>query len=243
MTRPERALAGRWRPIALVGWLVALSGAVLFVWARIDAEASRADQLAGEADRRGTAVSTLAGDVRVLRQQVEAEGATPAAPDPAEAIDDLPARAEVPVPIPGPRGPKGDPGKPAPTITPSPGPAGRDGQDSTVPGPAGSPGAPGADSTVPGASGAPGKDGRDGAPGQDGQDGKNGAPGQDGQPPVGWTWESGGVTYTCRRVDDFDAAAPRYQCEAPQPEPAPTGSGDLPSPLAAALDPTRREFS
>nr|UAX58294.1 collagen-like protein [Streptomyces sp. A144] len=224
-------------------WLVALSGAVVLIWARIDAETERADTLAAEAARRGEAVGTLAGDVRILREQVKDSGETPKVPDPSQAVDELDDRTRVPVPLPGPRGPKGEPGKAAPTITPSPGPPGRDGQDSTVPGPAGSPGAPGADSTVPGPSGAPGKDGQDGQDGAPGRDGQDGAPGRDGQPPASWTFTYGGVTYTCRRVDNFDPAAPRYRCDAPQPDPAPSGSGGAPSPLAAALDPTRREYA
>ncbi|MEU2992602.1 collagen-like protein [Streptomyces griseoincarnatus] len=228
MTRPERALARRWRPLALMCWLVALSGAVVLIWARIDAETERADTLAVEADRRGEAVSTLAGDVRVLRAQVQASGATPKAPDPSAAVDDLDERTRVPVPVPGPRGPKGDPGRPGPTITPSPGPQGppgQDGDDSTVPGPAG---APGADSTVPGPSGPPGRDGRDGQAGEDGQ------------PPAGWTFTYGGVTYTCTPVDGFDPDAPRYRCDSPD-EPAPGGESP-PHPLAAALDPNRRQY-
>ncbi len=231
MTRPERALARRWRPLALMCWLVALSGAVVLIWARIDAETQRADTLAAEADRRGEAVSTLAGDVRILRAQVQASGATPRVPDPSAAVDDLDERTRVPVPVPGPLGPKGDPGDPGPTITPSPGPQGppgQDGDDSTVPGPAGPPGAPGADSTVPGPSGPPGRDGRDGA---------SGPPGQ---PPAGWTFTHGGITYTCTPVDGFDPDAPRYRCDAPD-EPAP-GSEPPPNPLAAALDPNRRQY-
>ncbi|MGA5076266.1 collagen-like protein [Streptomyces griseoincarnatus] len=231
MTRPERALARRWRPLALMCWLVALSGAVVLIWARIDAETERADTLAVEADRRGEAVSTLAGDVRVLRAQVQASGATPKAPDPSAAVDDLDERTRVPVPVPGPRGPKGDPGRPAPTIMPSPGPQGppgQDGEDSTVPGPAGPAGAPGADSTVPGPSGPPGRDGRDGQAGEDGQ------------PPAGWTFTYGGVTYTCTPAEEFDPDAPRYQCDSPD-EPAP-GTETPPNPLAAALDPNRRQY-
>lgn len=229
MTRPERALARRWRPLALLCWLVALSGAVVLIWARIDAETERADTLAAEADRRGEAVTTLAGDVRILRAQVKAAGATPKVPDPSEAVDDLDDRTRVPVPVPGPRGPQGAPGKPAPTITPSPGPPGppgEDGADSTVPGPVGSPGAPGADSTVPGPSGPPGRDGQDGA---------------DGRPPAGWNFEYGGVTYICRPVDDFDPNAPRYRCDAPA-EPTAPDSDSPPNPLAAALDPYRRQY-
>ncbi|MBB4785805.1 hypothetical protein [Streptomyces rapamycinicus] len=67
VTRTQAALAHRWRTIALACWLVAITGAVLLVWARISSADHRGDQLATEADRRGTAVSTLAGDVRALR--------------------------------------------------------------------------------------------------------------------------------------------------------------------------------
>jgi hypothetical protein len=163
VTRAERALAGRWRWIAVFCWLIALSGAAVIGW-------SWYTQLADEADRRGEAVSVLASDVRVLRAQVKAAGETPKAPDPSQAVDDLDDRTRVPVPIPGPRGPqgeKGEPGKAGPSG--APGKDGEDGTDSTVPGPSGPPGPAGADSTVPGPSGPPGRDGRDGADGKDGQ--------------------------------------------------------------------------
>jgi hypothetical protein len=77
------------------------------VWLRIDAEARRADALAAEANLRGDAVSVLADDVRVLREQVKAAGKTPAAPDPSRAVDDLPARqgAGTDPQTRGPRGP------------------------------------------------------------------------------------------------------------------------------------------
>ncbi|GAA3692601.1 hypothetical protein GCM10022420_092270 [Streptomyces iranensis] len=102
-------------------------------------------------------MATLATDVRRLRTQLRGEGKTPVAPDPADAVKDLPDRAEVPVPLPG---EKGDPG---------------------APGEAGSDGAPGR----PGATGQPGKDGQPGAsgvPGQDGAPGRDGAPGAKGDP-------------------------------------------------------------
>lgn len=165
MTRTDRVLARRWKALALLAFLLALTGAVLLVYVRVQVEANRGDQLAAEADLRGTAVSTLAGDVRVLRAQISAQGHTPAAPDPTKAVKDLPDRAAVPVPIPGPPGPKGDkgdPGKAAPTVTPSPGASGAPGQpgaDSTIPGPQGPQGEPGADSTVPGPRGPQGEKG------------------------------------------------------------------------------------
>lgn len=208
MTRTERALARRWKSIAVVAALIFLGGAVLFVYLQIQRESDRADQLATEADLRGTAVSTLAGDVRALRQQVKAKGGTPVAPDPTNAVEDLPARAEVPVPIPGPPGPKGDkgdPGKAAPTITPSPGASGAPGADSTVPGPQGPQGEPGADSTVPG------------------PQGPQGDRGDTGPAPSGWTYTDGsGATYEC--TPDSDGST-HYTCrststggETPEPQ-------------------------
>lgn len=214
MTRAERALAGRWRWIAVFCWLLALSGATVVGW-------SWYSQLADEADRRGTAVSVLASDVRVLREQVKAAGETPKVPDPSQAVEDLDDRTRVPVPIPGPRGPKGekgDPGEPAPTITPSPGPSGAPGQpgaDSTVPGPQGPQGVPGADSTVPGPSGPPGRDGVDGKDGQTCPDGYSlQAP----------EWDPDSLV--CRRDG------------APPPDEPGNGNG----PLSIALDPQRRQY-
>ncbi|WP_030173270.1 hypothetical protein [Streptomyces sp. NRRL S-813] len=219
MTRAERALAGSWRWIAILCWLLALSGAAVIIWGRMQAETSRADQLAAEADLRGNAVSTLAGDVRALRQQVKAEGKTPVAPDPTSAVSNLPARAEVPVPIPGPagpRGPKGDRGEPGPTVTPSPGPSG----------PSGPQGEPGA--TVTGPAGPPGPAGPAGKDGVDGRDGKDGRDGQ-----------------TC--PDGYSLQAPSYDPDAlvcrkdGAPDPSPSnGNGKTLSPLA--MDPQRRKY-
>ncbi|PNG20319.1 collagen-like protein [Streptomyces cahuitamycinicus] len=237
MTRTERALARRWRPVALLCWLVALSGAVVIIWGRIDAEATARHEAVAEANRRGEAVSTLATDVRQLRAQVRSEGQTPVAPDPSEAVDDLPERAEVPVPIPG---QKGDPGRPGQDGSPGadgePGSAGapgtpgepgqdgapgRDGADSTVPGPSGP---PGADSTVPGPSGPPGKDGRDGVDGKDGRDGKDGQTCPDGYSLQAPSWDPD--ARVCRR----DGAPPPDE---------PDSGGGL---LSAGLDPYRRQY-
>lgn len=219
MTRTERALARRWRPVAMLCWLVALSGAVVIIWGRIDAETSRADQLAAEADRRGEAVSTLATDVRSLRAQVKSEGQTPVAPDPSEAIDDLPARAEVPVPIPGPQGEPGEPGRP-----------GRDGE----------PGADGEDGE-PGADGAPGTDGAQGPAGPAGPQGEPGAQGPQGE--QGPRGEQGPPGPAC--PDGYSLQAPSWDPDAlicrrdgaPQPEQPPPGNAPL-----AALDPQRRQY-
>jgi hypothetical protein len=227
VTRTERALAGTWRWIAVFCWLVALTGAAVV-------GLSLFGQLVDEADRRGEAVSTLVTDVRVLREQVLAEGATPAVPDPSKAVEDLDDRTRVPVPIPvpGQKGEKGDPGKPGepgPTITPSPGASGasgapgRPGADSTVPGPSGP---PGADSTVPGPTGPPGRDGQDGKDGKDGADGKDGQTCPDGYSLQAPEWDPDALV--CRRTD------------APPPDDEP-GNSDGNGPLAAGL-PARREY-
>ncbi|MFJ8760860.1 collagen-like protein [Streptomyces cyaneofuscatus] len=241
MHRRPNVLARRWRSLALAAVLLVLSGAVLLVWLRIDAEAQRTASVAAEADRRGDAVTTLATDVRTLRAQITARGGTPAAPDPAQQIEDLPARGEVPVPIPGPPGPSGPRGERGPV-----GEAGEDGAAATpVPGPsgaAGTPGRPGADSAVPGSAGPagpvgpagpPGPPGKDGVgkDGKDGTAGRDGAPGRDGQ--------------TC--PDDYSLQPPPSDPDAlvcrrtgaPTPSPDPTGT---PGPLAAGLDPTRRQY-
>jgi hypothetical protein len=229
VTRTEQALARRWRPIALLCWLIALSGAVVIIWGRIDAETSRADQLAVEADRRGQAVSTLASDVRELRTQVKGEGEEPVAPDPSEAVDDLPARAEVPVPIPGPSGAPGEqgeqgrPGSPGPT-----GPPGRDGQDGVdgsagEDGTAGEPGVQGPAGPA-GPTGPQGEPGPAGPAGEQGERGPAGEPGRDGQTcPDGYSlqtpsWDEDALV--CRRDGGSDT----------QPD----------SPLAAGLEPRRR---
>ncbi|MET9583667.1 collagen-like protein [Streptomyces sp. NPDC006539] len=187
MTRTERLLYRRRYALWVVAGMLFLGGGLALAFLQIDRAESRADQLAAEADLRGGAVTTLATDVRTLRSQIQAKGGTPAAPDPSRAVENLPDRAQVPVPIPGPPGPqgdKGDPGAAAPTITPSPGPSGAAGQagaDSQVPGPAG----PKGDT---GAVGPPGADGKDGADGRDGTDGRDGQTCPDGyslQPPPG----------------------------------------------------------
>jgi outer membrane murein-binding lipoprotein Lpp len=226
--RSEGILTRRWRSLAVTAVLTVLAGAVVLVWLRIDAADQRAQQLASEANRRGTAVSTLAGDVRVLRAQIEAKGETPAAPDPEAAVDDLPERAEVPVPIPGPPGPAGEPGKPGKPGSDStvPGPTGPPGSDSTVPGPRGPAGAPGADSTVPGPAGPPGADST--IPGPRGEQGEQGPPGPPGQScPEGYSWQT----------PEYDPDAKICRRDgAPPPDDKPG------APLSLALDPNRRQY-
>ncbi|MGP4048793.1 collagen-like protein [Streptomyces sp. 2A115] len=215
MTRTERALARHWRSMAVVCWLMALSGAAVIGW-------SWYSDLADEADKRGSAVSTLAGDVRVLRAQVLAEGEIPKAPDPSKAVEDLPAREQVPVPIPGPRGEPGDPGDPGPSG--SPGSDGEDGTDGE--GQAGEPGADG----EPGPAGPQGEPGPAGPAGEQGPAGENGTDGRDGPTcPAGYSLQA--PSY------DPDALVCRED-GAPQPDEPGNGNG----PLAAGLDPTRREY-
>lgn len=220
----RRLLHRRWRSIGVAAVLLILSGAIVLVWVRIDAESQRTARVAAEADRRGDAVSTLATDVRVLRAQIQAKGGTPAAPDPAAAVDDLPDRAEVPVPIPGPPGPagargeRGDPGAPA---TPIPGASGQ-------PGAPGQPGADGASIVGPagpsgaaGPAGAPGERGPQGEPGRDGTSGQTCPDGYTLQPPSG----------------DPDALVCR-RTSTPVPDPSPPANGAR----SAGLDPFRRQY-
>lgn len=227
MTRASRMFARRRWAFALVATLLTLGGGVGLALLLVAQETGRADGLAAEADLRGSAVTVLATNVRELRAQLQQEGKTPVAPDPTEAVEHLPDRAQVPVPIPGPRGAtgadgtkgdKGEKGDKAPVITPLPGQDGKDGADSTVPGPA--------------VTGAAGQDGQDGKDGSDGADGTNGTDGNTGPPPAGWSYADGtGATYTCSLDADHDPAAPHYTCRpdapAPDPEPDPSPSGTL----------------
>ncbi|WP_406143784.1 collagen-like protein [Streptomyces anulatus] len=227
MTRTQHLFYRRRVLLWIAAALLALGGGLALAFLQIDQAEGRATDLASEADRRGDAVSTLAGDVRTLRAQIKAGGETPAVPDPADAVDDLPARAEVPVPIPGPpgptgargkQGPAGEKGATGPAATPSPGPPGADGRagaDSSVPGPAG----------PQGPAGPPGAAGKDGATGKDGVDGRDGAPGP--ACPAGYSLQP--------PPTDPDALVCRRD-GAPPPEP-PSGT---PGPLALALDPRRQ---
>lgn len=192
MTRAEHLLYRRRVLLWIVAALLFLGGAVAVAFLQIDKAQARGDQLATEADRRGTAVSKLATDVRKLRAQVQARGGTPAAPDPGDAVEDLPARAAVPVPIPGPPGPRGEQGErgaPGAAGTPTPGPSGASGADGAagVPGAAGpvGPVGPAGPQGEQGPAGAPGPAGKDGAAGRDGVNGQTCPAGYNLQPPPG----------------------------------------------------------
>ncbi|MEV0963250.1 collagen-like protein [Streptomyces sp. NPDC049910] len=222
MTRTQHALYRSRHMLWVAAALLFLGGALGVCFLLVDRAQDTADQAIAEADLRGTAVATLAGDVRALRTQVQARGETPAAPDPEQAVEDLPDRAEVPVPIPGPQGPPGRPGM-----------NGRDGQDGTD-GPAGS----------PGVDGAPGADGRDGATGSAGPPGPQGEPGPAGpQGPVGPKGPAGRDGQSCPDgyslqppPDDPDALVCRRD-DAPDPEPS-----ERRGLLTLALDPQRRQY-
>ncbi|MGW6142182.1 collagen-like protein [Streptomyces sp. NPDC055140] len=225
MTRAERAFARRRHLLWIAAALLALTGAVILTWQRIDHEASARKEAIAEANLRGDAVSTLAGDVRQLRSQLQAKGEKPAVPDPSRAVENLPDRAKVPVPIPGPPGPKGDPGEPgSPGPSGSPGKSGDDGTDGV--GSTGPTGAAGAD----GADGAAGPQGEPGPAGPQGEQGPAGKDGQDGQPcPDGYSLQA--------PASDPDALVCRRD-GAPQPEKKQDNGL-----LSLGLDPTRRQYA
>jgi len=218
MTRTERAIVLHWRGIATLCAIVALFGIAFILWHRIDTSDRNYRDAVAEADRRGDAVSTLAGDVRALRAQVKAAGKTPVAPDPSKAVEGLPDRAQVPVPIPGQRGetgPKGERGEP--------GASGEPGADGS-PGASGAPGVPGAD----GAQGPQGVQGERGEKGDTGEQGPRGEPGPD--CPDGYhleapSWDPDALV--CRRDG------------APQPDEPGTGGARA----AGALDPRRIQYA
>lgn len=220
MTRTERTIVHHWRGIAVLCAIVALFGIAWATWHRVDESDRNYAAAAAEANKRGDAVSLLAGDVRALRAQVKAKGGTPVAPDPSKAVPSLSARAEVPVPIPGPPGPAGSPGPSG-----SPGKAGATGSS-------GASGAPGAAGPIgpQGEQGPAGPVGPAGPAGQDGADGADGSDGQDGQTcPDGYSLQA--------PADDPDALVCRRD-GAPDP-----GGSKTPTPQAAGLDPQRRMYS
>lgn len=218
MTGTHRQIVLHWRGIVVACAILALFGISWALWHRVDADRSAADRrytaATAEANKRGTAVSTLAGDVRALREQVKAQGGTPVAPDPTKAVTDLPARAEVPVPIPGPAGASGAPGKS---------------------GAAGSPGASGA----PGVAGSPGATGETGATGPTGPAGEQGPAGVQGpqgeQGPKGDTGEQGATGPAGPACPDgYSLQAPAWDPNALVCE-KDTSTGGTPSNPSAAL--------
>jgi hypothetical protein len=172
-----------------------------------------------------------------LAAQVQGLGESPVAGPPG-------SRGEPGTSVTGPPGEQGPPGKPGPT-----GPSGKDGSDGAAgqdgsPGPTGAAGVNGADG-VDGAAGEPGTDGEPGAagppgpqgePGPAGPQGPAGEPGQQGPPPSGWTFTYKGATYEC--TPDGDGST-HYTCRNTNGDEEP----DLPGPLAAGVDPQRRQYA
>lgn len=222
MTRTELVLYQNRRLLWMVAALLILGGGVALSLLLIHRETDARQELAREADLRGTAVSTLAGDVRALREQVKASGQTPVAPDPSKAVEGLPDRTTVPVPIPGPRGetgPKGDQGEPGATVTGPPGEKGEPGATVTgPPGPAGPQGEPGQSVTGPA-----------GPQGEQGPQGERGEPGP--SCPDGYHLEAPSW--------DPDALVCRKDGAPPPDEPG-SGNGAR---AAGALDPRRIQYA
>ncbi|GAA0637157.1 hypothetical protein GCM10009535_11830 [Streptomyces thermocarboxydovorans] len=171
-----------------------------------------------------------------LAAQVQRLGESPVAGPPG-------SRGEPGQSVRGPKGDPGDPGEPGDSGEPgSPGPSGSPGQPGQAgedgePGQPGPPGAPGSDGE-PGANGEagePGPQGPQGDPGPAGPQGPAGERGPAGPPPSGWTFEYRGTTYEC--TPDGDGST-RYTCRPSDGG----GGGGLPLPLAAGLDPHRREY-
>lgn len=228
MTSAERLLYRRRTLLWIVAALLFLGGGLGLAFLLIERESTAREQAIAEANLRGEAVSTLASDVRQLRSQVQAQGETPVAPDPTKAVEDLPDRAEVPVPIPGPPGREGAKGVPG-----SAGPSGQPGRDGVdgVDGQAGVDGVDGAPGAVgePGAVGPSGPAGERGEKGEKGDTGEQGPAGPAGQScPEGYSWQA--------PADDPDALVCRRDGA---PEPEDPGS----SPQSLALDPQRRMYA
>lgn len=229
MTRTQSALYRARHVLWAFGIILFAGGLAAVVWLILDRDRLATD-LEQEANLRGEAVSTLAGDVRALRSQVQAGGETPVAPDPTKAVEDLPDRAEVPVPIPGPPGPAGSPGPSG-----SPGAAGKAGS----PGAVGATGSPG----VPGAVGPTGPVGPAGPPGVgiQGETGPTGPQGERGEP--GATGATGPAGQSCE--DGYSWQTPSYDPDARvcRRDGAPDPSESPPPSALPGLDPRRLQYA
>lgn len=213
MTRVQRTVITHWRGIVTACAIVALFGISWATWSRLNDSDRLYAAAAEEANKRGDAVGTLAGDVRALREQIKSMGQTPVAEDPSKAVKDLPDRTEVPVPIPGPQGLPGTPGADG-----SDGANGKDGENGKdgVSGPAGPQG-------LTGEQGVQGPAGPTGPAGSDGTDGKDGTDGQ-----------------TC--PDGYSLQVPPWDVDALvcRKDPAPSPTEDPGKVPLAALIPDRR---
>ncbi|MFJ4974221.1 collagen-like protein [Streptomyces coeruleorubidus] len=179
-----------------------------------------------------------------LANQVQRLGGTPVAGPPG-------SRGEPGASVTGPPGQQGEPGQPGPSGAPgpsgSPGKPGRDGDDGSdgasatgapgepgEPGPTGSPGANG-EAGPAGPAGPQGEAGPAGPPGPQGEPGERGEQGPAGPAPSSWTFTYQGATYTC--TPDGDGST-HYTCRQTGGDDEP----DLPGPLAAGVDPYRRQY-
>lgn len=90
----------RRRQGGILYWVAVTLMCVVLAWVILVVTA-----LQNSSDARQVAIETLTEDVRALRDQVEATGQEPVAPDPEERIDELPDPTLV-----GPIGPEGPPG-------------------------------------------------------------------------------------------------------------------------------------
>lgn len=207
MTRTHRTVVTHWRGIVTACAIVSLFGIAWATWNRVNESDRRYSAAIVEADKRGDAVSTLAGDVRALREQIKAMGETPVAEDPSKAVKDLPSRTEVPVPIPGPAGAPGTDGVDGTNgLDGKNGSDGKNGADG-LQGPQGEQGVPGPQ----GPPGAPGKDGTDGTNGADGKDGTDGQTCPDGYSLQAPPWDADSLV--CRKDD-----VPTPPTENPSPQ-------------------------
>jgi hypothetical protein len=172
---------GWWaRRRGLVGyWLIVIAVAVglAFLFAEVINLNERLDRARERSDARQQAIDVLGGDVRTLREQLEAEGIDPDVPDPGERVGPTlvpgPAGPLGPRGLAGPEGLEGIPG--APGLTGPPGPEGSQGVAGLT-GPLGPTGERG----EPGVAGPPGEAGPAGPAGDTGPSGPAGEPGATG---------------------------------------------------------------
>jgi len=214
VTRSDiRAEERRWRRGDLLAVVAAVVLGAAFAWIVLSIQGMTHD------------LKEKDGDIAALSQQVRDLGGKPVAGPRGE-----PGKSVV-----GPRGPKGDAGEPgSPGPSGSTGKAGKDGSDGKA-GAAGATGEPGAVGPT-GPAGPAGPQGPQGDPGPAGPQGDPGPAGADGQ--------DGQDGQTC--PDGYSLQAPSYDPDAlvcrkdgaPQPDP---GNGN--APLAAALDPQRRQYA
>lgn len=228
--------------IATILFVVGLLSAFAFLWHASmdnDRRATRNEAaIASLIEQRNSAQNGAAAAVDTAKQandKLEASGQTPVQ-IPQQAIEAAQGAtgatgATGSTGATGAQGPQGEPGVPgepgrdgADGATGATGATGKDGATGAT-GSTGSSGQKGADGQpgAAGADGAAGPAGPAGPQGEPGATGATGAQGNPGEPPVSWTYTDPlGQSYTCSRVPDFSASAPRYSCAADGGGVAPT---------------------